>query len=262
MIESAGNGTDADNKSPAATSSSQSTALNCRVARYAPKYGFAQSQEEMILVMMQKVEQKKYKGLSCHIEFQLNMKFFSCLIDLKVTFQCQIGEGVVWSAEAIDLTMKDRILSFKTPIFPNPSDETTAVDIDISLNGQLLQQLKYFYLDTRKRKFSLNLDDGQDDLALVSVNECSNCQRNALTNASRVIPNTPNKRSTNVMLAQDDVNDGVVPVSEPVSELRQSVSQSVSSALSDSNTSSSLNNFRTPLQPLLNRVSVRHQSTT
>ena len=263
MIEGAGKGTEADNTSPTATSSSQTPARGCRVARYAPKYGFAQSQEEMIVVMTQKVEQKKYKGLSCRIEFQSNMGFFSCLTDLKVTFQSQTGDGV-WSAEVTELTMKDRILSFKTPLFPNLSDKTTAVDINISLNDQLLEQLKYFYLDTRKRKASMHLYDGHGGLclSLVSVNECSNCQRNALINTSRVIPNTPNKRSTTVMLDDQDETDGVVPTSEPASALRQSVSQSVSVVLSHTDTSNALNNFRRAQQPLLSRVSVRHRFAT
>jgi hypothetical protein len=71
MIES-----ESDSDVQLSTTTNQASAPSCRVAKYAPKYGFAQSREDMIVVMTQKMEKKKYKGRSCLFKFQSKTKFF------------------------------------------------------------------------------------------------------------------------------------------------------------------------------------------
>jgi hypothetical protein len=70
------------------------------------------------------------------------------LIELKVTFQCEIPGGQ-WLEVIVDLDVKDRIVSFKTPMFPYQVDEIKAVDVIIQQDSRDIQTIKYYYLATR-----------------------------------------------------------------------------------------------------------------
>ncbi len=73
------------------------------------------------------------------------------LIELKVLFECDIPDGH-WSQAVVDLDIKDRMLSFKTPALPYPFDVTQAVDVILRQDNRIIETIKYFYLATRKLK--------------------------------------------------------------------------------------------------------------
>jgi hypothetical protein len=61
MIEGVSNGSKTDNNRQSPTEKSKSTPM-CRVYKYAPRYGFDTSSEDMVIFLTHKIELKKYGG--------------------------------------------------------------------------------------------------------------------------------------------------------------------------------------------------------
>lgn len=76
---------------------------------------------------------------------------FIYLLALQVTFECNISDGR-WSQSITDFDIKDRMVSFKTPIFPYPVDSTKPVDIKLQQDGRVIGTLPYFYISSRNLK--------------------------------------------------------------------------------------------------------------
>jgi hypothetical protein len=68
MIEGAGKETDLDNDIQSPNEKTVTSPSLCRVYKYAPKYGFEQSEEDMVIFLTSKPEPKKYGGLKSKIE--------------------------------------------------------------------------------------------------------------------------------------------------------------------------------------------------
>jgi hypothetical protein len=62
MIEGAGKESDGDNDIPSPNEKPIPSPPICRVYKYAPRYGFDGSQEDMVLFLTSKLEPKKYGG--------------------------------------------------------------------------------------------------------------------------------------------------------------------------------------------------------
>ncbi len=73
------------------------------------------------------------------------------MIELIVTFECDTSHGH-WSQQVVDVDIKDRMVSFKTPIFPYSFDMTMPVDVILRQNNRIIETIKYFYLATRNLK--------------------------------------------------------------------------------------------------------------
>jgi hypothetical protein len=73
------------------------------------------------------------------------------LLALEVIFECDIPNGR-WSQSVTDLDIKDRMISFKTPMIPYPVDKAKSVDIKLQQTSRVLGTLKYFYISSRNLK--------------------------------------------------------------------------------------------------------------
>lgn len=62
MIEGGGNESDPDNDTSSSNEPLKSSASICQVYKYAPKYGFDTSIEDMVIFLTNKLEVKKYGG--------------------------------------------------------------------------------------------------------------------------------------------------------------------------------------------------------
>ena len=62
MIEGVGKEADADNDNQSVTEKPNPPPSNCRIYKYAPRSGFAESNEDMIIFLTNKLEPKKYGG--------------------------------------------------------------------------------------------------------------------------------------------------------------------------------------------------------
>ncbi len=62
MIEGAGKESDGDNDAQSPNERPVLSPSNCRVYKYAPRYGFDGSTEDMIVFLTNKLEPKKYGG--------------------------------------------------------------------------------------------------------------------------------------------------------------------------------------------------------
>ncbi|CAF1451012.1 unnamed protein product [Adineta steineri] len=167
----------------------------CRVLKYAPHYGFDTSIDEIVIILSNKLEPKTYGPL-------------------KITFECDTSKGR-WSQPISEVNIKDRIISFKTPIFPYPDEESKVVDIVLRQDTRDLETLKYYYIS--------------------SLEPCSRCHLLSTIDHNRIITNTPNKRPAYSINSADDTEyDGVVPVSENPNEREQLRSESSHESLPSS----------------------------
>ncbi|CAF4231048.1 unnamed protein product, partial [Adineta steineri] len=167
----------------------------CRVLKYAPHYGFDTSIDEIVIILSNKLELKTYGPL-------------------KITFECDTSKGR-WSQPILEVNIKDRIISFKTPIFPYPDEESKVVDIVLRQDTRDLETLKYYYIS--------------------SLEPCSRCHLLSTIDHNRIITNTPNKRPAYSINSADDTEyDGVVPVSENPNEREQLRSESSHESLPSS----------------------------
>jgi hypothetical protein len=73
------------------------------------------------------------------------------LIELKVTFECDISEGR-WSQPVSELEIKDRMIVFKTPIYPYSFEVTKDVDVILRQDNHIIEIIKYYYLATGNLK--------------------------------------------------------------------------------------------------------------
>ncbi|CAM2705369.1 unnamed protein product [Rotaria socialis] len=130
------------------------TVNKCQVYKYAPKHGFDVSNEDMVIFLTRKLEPKKFG-------------------ELTITFECN-WDDQRWSEPINNIDIKDRMISFKTPIFPYACDLPRPVDVILKQHNHVLATLKYYYFST--------------------FNSCSKCQLLAMNNQNSEVPNISTKR--------------------------------------------------------------------
>lgn len=64
MIEKAGDDSEIDQDVQLPSNASPGVTSNCRIQQYVPRYGFQSGGEEMIIVLTEKLELRKYGGLN------------------------------------------------------------------------------------------------------------------------------------------------------------------------------------------------------
>ncbi|CAF1582939.1 unnamed protein product [Rotaria magnacalcarata] len=94
---------------------------DCRVYKYAPKFCYADSNDEILIFYTNRLQQ------------------------LQVTFEFEGANGK-WTAPAVELEVIDRMVSFRAPIFPIPIDYATTVNITLTQKNRLLETLKFDYI--------------------------------------------------------------------------------------------------------------------
>ncbi|CAF4936246.1 unnamed protein product, partial [Rotaria magnacalcarata] len=99
---------------------------DCRVYKYAPKFCYADSNDEILIFYTNRLQPKKYG-------------------ELQVTFEFEGANGK-WTAPAVELEVIDRMVSFRAPIFPIPIDYATTVNITLTQKNRLLETLKFDYI--------------------------------------------------------------------------------------------------------------------
>lgn len=123
-----------------------SPAPPCHVKKYAPKYGYARGNDDLLIFYEKKLEEKKYGGNTYYI---LKAVFIWFLFSkgLEVTFVCALS-NLNWSKklDTQDVYVKDQMVSFKTPFFPFAYHESIPVDIKLQQRDRVLENLRYFYI--------------------------------------------------------------------------------------------------------------------
>ncbi|CAF3462000.1 unnamed protein product [Rotaria sp. Silwood1] len=109
---------------------SHSPPPDCRMYKYAPRYGYTTGKEEVLIFYTKKLEENKYGNL-------------------QVTFQYDIS-NIEWqtSFAATDIEVKGQMVSFRTPLFPYSINEPTPVKIILQQKERMLETLRYFYVPT------------------------------------------------------------------------------------------------------------------
>ena len=118
----------------------------CRVYKFAPKYGFVDTQDDMLIFLTRKLDVKKDGGQSSFPNrSQKTSSFFSIArIGLQVRFECETSDGP-WSETVPEIDLKDRMLSFKIPIFPFWIETMVHVNVTLSQNDQPVESLPFYY---------------------------------------------------------------------------------------------------------------------
>ena len=147
MIEGGSNELDGDHDVQSPNEKPISSRPLCRVYKYAPKYGFDQNEEDMMVLLTNKIEPKKYGGMN--EENIPSSTHFSRLysIAIQISFRSNIF-GNPWSMVLSEVFTKDCTVSFKTPRCPYSLNEIMPVDIIIEQGSQIIETIKYFYLPT------------------------------------------------------------------------------------------------------------------
>jgi hypothetical protein len=135
-----------DNDSPeSAAKASPPPPPECGMPKYAPRYGYVEGNDEMLIFYTKKLEEKKY-GSKTNI--YLN-GFFMCffIIELQITFESNTPD-IDWSADvdAASIEVKDQMVSFRTPKFLASTNARTAVKIILRQRDRVLKPLDYFYI--------------------------------------------------------------------------------------------------------------------
>ncbi|CAF3548625.1 unnamed protein product [Rotaria socialis] len=99
---------------------------DCRVHKYAPKFGYADSSDEILIFYKNRLQLKKYG-------------------ELQVTFEFE-GLNDKWTEPALELEVIDRMVSFRAPIFPFLINCATTVNIILTQKTRLLETLKFDYI--------------------------------------------------------------------------------------------------------------------
>ena len=73
--------------------------------------------------------------------------FSAFCLDLQVVFECN-AMNPPWLKVIDDLTITDRIVSFKTPLFPYQFDQAVQVNVILRQTSRDIGTLTYFYLPT------------------------------------------------------------------------------------------------------------------
>jgi len=195
MIENAGDDSEIDQDVQVPSNASQGVTSNCRIQQYVPRYGFQPGGEEMIIVLTEKLEPRKFG-------------------DIKVVFQCTEYQ-LNWIWEVPNVVKKDRWISFKIPSFPYVFDQTVRVDVFVSQTNRDLGQCQYFYLSNK--------------------GQCARCQYGFLAQNGAVPPDGPNKRTSSTFDAIDEDEDAIVPKTTITTvELHHSQSNPTTSTLTNS----------------------------
>ncbi len=66
-------------------------------------------------------------------------------------FECDTPAGR-WSQPIVDLDVKDKMVSFKTPIYPHAFEMLQGVDVILRQDNHIIGTIQYFYLATRNLK--------------------------------------------------------------------------------------------------------------
>ncbi|CAF3773236.1 unnamed protein product [Rotaria socialis] len=117
------------NCTPSGTSSvrfNSSEESDCRVYKYAPKFSYADSSDEILIFYTNRLQLKKYG-------------------ELQVTFEFE-GPNDKWTEPALELEVIDRMVSFRAPIFPFLINCATTVNIILTQKTRLLETLKFDYI--------------------------------------------------------------------------------------------------------------------
>ncbi|CAF3337011.1 unnamed protein product [Rotaria sp. Silwood1] len=189
MVEGVDIESTVDNSIHSTTAKTNSSTSNCRVYKYAPKWGYDTSNEDMLIFLTNKLEPKKYG-------------------ELKITFECDLPNNH-WSQSIDNIDIKDRMISFKTPAFPYPFEMVRQVNVILKQSNRTLGTLTYYYMS--------------------ALNQCSRCQSNAVDNRTDLVPNVPNKRLNSMIIMHDSENDSLVPDSKNSDKFQQSLSEPESS---------------------------------
>ncbi|CAF4499200.1 unnamed protein product [Rotaria sp. Silwood2] len=99
---------------------------DCRMYKYAPRSGFTDTNDEILIFYTNKLKPSKYG-------------------ELQVTFEFD-GPTDHWSASVLELEVKDQMVSFRTPYFPFSIDKTTTVNIILKQEKTLLEPLTFDYI--------------------------------------------------------------------------------------------------------------------
>jgi len=117
---------DTDTDTESSNDRQSSPSYNRYIYKYAPKRGVIGNNDEMLIFLKKKIAPKKAG-------------------DLQITFECELSKSY-WSQPVVDLTIRDRMISFKPPTFPYQITKPTIVDIVLRQNDRFLCGLKYSYL--------------------------------------------------------------------------------------------------------------------
>ncbi|CAF3894940.1 unnamed protein product [Rotaria sordida] len=98
----------------------------CRMYKYAPRSGFTDSNDEILIFYTSKLKLKKYGELQVMFEFD--------------------GSTDHWSTSVLDLDVKDQMVSFRTPYFPLSINRTTTVNIILKQEKRVLEPLTFNYI--------------------------------------------------------------------------------------------------------------------
>jgi hypothetical protein len=118
----------------------------CRMYKYAPRYGYTQGNDEMLIFFTRKLEEKKY-GSKKNTDLHQFVIYFS-IIELQIRFE-SVTPNINWSAEinTADIEVKDPMVSFRIPKFPFSINARTAVKIILQQRDRMLEKsLEYFYI--------------------------------------------------------------------------------------------------------------------
>ncbi|CAF1045541.1 unnamed protein product [Adineta ricciae] len=100
----------------------------CHMYQYAPRYGYQDTNETVLIFYTSKLKPKIYG-------------------DLEVKFECKRTDSL-WSQHVLNLEVKDQMVSFQTPIYPYPINQITPVTIVLQQRKRSLESLVYHYLPT------------------------------------------------------------------------------------------------------------------
>ncbi|CAF3425593.1 unnamed protein product [Rotaria sp. Silwood2] len=206
MVEGVDIASTVDNSMQSTTVKTNSSTSNCRVYKYAPKWGFDTSNEDMLIFLTNKPEPKKYG-------------------ELQITFECDLPNNH-WSESIGNIDIKDRMISFKTPKFPYPFEMIQSVNVILKQSNRTLGTLTYHYMSP--------------------LTQCLRCQSNAVENQTDPVPNVPSKRTISMIDKDDYVFDSIVPDLKNTDKLQQSLSEPESSLSSATTSNfSSLSSLKT-----------------
>ena len=123
----------------------------CRIYKFAPKYGFTDTEDDMLIFLTKKLNVKTDGGQSTSLDQSDKTSSFFVIarVALQVRFECEKSYGL-WSETVTDIDTIDRMISFKIPALPFTINAMMPVNVTLSQNDLLLASLAFFYLPSRK----------------------------------------------------------------------------------------------------------------
>ncbi len=116
----------------------------CQMYKYAPRNGYTDGNDEVLMFFTNKLKQNRYGG---EIKIFVLIDFFSFYlsIDLEVTFEYDTSDHH-WSAPVLDLEVNDQMISFRTPTFPFQIDSRTTVNVILKQRKRTFEPLQFDYI--------------------------------------------------------------------------------------------------------------------